>query len=61
MITETGDARYRLAPLSGETEGVIKALIKAYNMRTVTLIRMIYSLSDRKIRSFANAFKLRKE
>lgn len=39
---------------------VIAALEKAYNERPVSLVRLIYALKDKKIRSFAEAFKLRK-
>jgi hypothetical protein len=38
---------------------IIAALEKAYNERPVSLVRLIYALKDKKIRSFADAFKLR--
>jgi hypothetical protein len=38
----------------------VATLAQAYEERPVTLIRLIYALRDRKIRSFADAFKLRK-
>ena len=46
-------------PLTG-TEGHVRTLAQAYEQRPVTLIRLIYALRDGKIRSFADAFKLRK-
>ena len=41
-------------------DAVIAALEKAYNERPVSLVRLIYALKEQKIRSFADAFKLRK-
>lgn len=38
----------------------VATLAQAYEQRPVTLIRLIYALRDNKIRSFADAFKLRK-
>ncbi len=61
LITETREGRYQLGPLSEETETVVKMLTTAYNTRPVTLIRMVYSLADRKISLFADAFKFKKE
>jgi len=42
------------------TAALVAALEKAYNERPVSLVRLIYALKDKKIRSFADAFKLRK-
>jgi hypothetical protein len=42
-------------------EGYVRTLAQAYEERPVTLIRLIYALRDSKIRSFADAFKLRKD
>jgi hypothetical protein len=39
----------------------VKILAQAYEERPVTLIRLIYALRDGKIRSFAEAFNLRKK
>ena len=38
----------------------VATLAQAYEQRPVTLIRLIYALRDGKIRSFADAFKLRR-
>ncbi|MGH8733196.1 MAG: hypothetical protein ACREVB_05890 [Burkholderiales bacterium] len=38
----------------------VQTLVQAYEQRPVTLFRLIYALRDGKIRSFADAFKLRK-
>jgi hypothetical protein len=55
------DSSLRYRPASEELGGFVQTLAKAYEERPVTLIRLIYALRDRKIRSFADAFKLRKD
>jgi hypothetical protein len=47
-------------PATEELNAHVKTLAKAYEERPVTLIRLIYALRDSKIRSFAEAFRLRK-
>ena len=44
-----------------QVERHLATLARAYDTRPVTLIRLIYALRDSKIRSFADAFKLRKD
>jgi len=58
LLARDGDA-YRYQPASPLAPQVEK-LALAYNQRPVTLIRVIYALRDSSIRSFADAFKLRK-
>jgi hypothetical protein len=55
------DEALRYRPYSDEAHRHVQTLAKAYEERPVTLIRLIYALRDRKIRSFADAFKLRKD
>ena len=50
---------YRYRPESGLAPQVEK-LALAYNQRPVTLIRVIYAFRDSSIKSFAEAFRLRK-
>jgi hypothetical protein len=38
----------------------VHALTRVYNARPVTMVRMIYTLRDEKIRSFADAFRIKK-
>lgn len=54
------DPTLRYGPASEELRAFVQTLAKAYDERPVTLIRLIYALRDSKIRSFAEAFKLRK-
>jgi hypothetical protein len=53
------DAR-RYRPASAALVAHVEMLAQAWEERPVTLIRLIYALRDGKIRSFADAFKLRK-
>jgi hypothetical protein len=52
-----GRAQYRIE--SEAPAAHVATLEKVYRERPVTLIRVIYGLRDHKIRSFAEAFKLR--
>jgi hypothetical protein len=53
------DGRYRYRPES-ELAPQVEKLALAYNQRPVTLIRVIYAFRDSSIKSFADAFRLRK-
>lgn len=54
------DQSYQYRPSSEALRAHVDTLAKAYEERPVTLIRIIYALRDNKIRSFAEAFKIRK-
>jgi hypothetical protein len=54
------DENLRYRPASEELARHVATLAQAYEERPVTLVRVIYALRDHKIRSFAEAFKLRK-
>ena len=53
-------ARKVLESADPEIQAHLRTLSQADEERPVTLIRLIYALRDGKIRSFADAFKLRK-
>jgi hypothetical protein len=53
-----GRASYRAA--TQELDRHAQTLATAYRTRPVTLIRVIYALRDGKIKSFADAFRIRK-
>jgi hypothetical protein len=55
------DENYRYRPASPELAAHVATLAQAYEQRPVTLIRLIYALRDTRIRSFADAFRLRKD
>lgn len=54
------DQSYQYRPASEALKAHVDMLAKAYQERPVTLIRIIYALRDSKIRSFADAFRVRK-
>jgi hypothetical protein len=55
------DRRIRYSPASADLDLHVQTLARAYNERPVTLIRVIYALRDSRIKSFADAFKLRRD
>jgi hypothetical protein len=60
LLAQGPDKRVQYHPENAELDGYVRTLAQAYSERPVTLIRVIYALRDSKIRSFADAFKLRK-
>ena len=61
-VVEAGaDRRFRFRSGSAGHEAFVRTLAQAYEERPVTLIRVIYALRDAKIRTFADAFRLRKK
>jgi hypothetical protein len=59
-LVDTGNHGYRYNPENPELDGLVRALTRVYNERPVTLVRMIYAPADEKIRSFADAFRIKK-
>jgi len=55
------DQTYQYRPVNEALQAHVEMLAKAYEERPVTLIRIIYALRDSKIRSFADAFRVRKD
>jgi hypothetical protein len=60
LIAQGADKRVQYHPGSEELGAFVRTLAQAYSERPVTLIRVIYALRDSKIRSFADAFKVRR-
>jgi len=61
FLSAQGDPpRYRYAPDAAETERVIDALARCYAERRVSVITRIFSPRSDAVRSFADAFKLRR-
>jgi hypothetical protein len=61
LIAQADDETYRYSPATDALERVVRGLAKAYNERPVTLVRLIYTLRDENIRSFSDAFRLKKD
>jgi hypothetical protein len=61
-LIEVGeDRKFRYLAGTPELAGHVRMLAQAYEERPVTLIRVIYAMRDSKIRTFADAFRLRKK
>jgi DNA-binding IclR family transcriptional regulator len=58
IVGRDADKRVRYRPSAGH-DGFVATLARLYLARPVTLFRVIYALRDSKIRTFADAFKLR--
>ncbi len=60
IVEVDAERRVQYRP-AADAAGHIATLEKVYRERPVTLIRVIYGLRDDKIRSFADAFRLRRK
>jgi hypothetical protein len=60
VLARLGDDTYEYRPESVELDELVRALTRVYNERPVTLVRTIYALRDETIRSFADAFRIKK-
>jgi hypothetical protein len=62
LVAADGEpARYRYAPDSSEKDRVTSDLARCYADRRVTVITQIFSPRSDPVRSFADAFKLRRK
>jgi hypothetical protein len=59
--TEGALSRYCLASLSSEQEQTIRGLDAAYKMRKDSIINLIFSRPADNIRSFSDAFRIRRQ
>lgn len=55
------EAGYRYGPESAALDAAVRGLASAYPTRRVTVINLIFSKPVDKIRTFADAFRLRKK
>ncbi len=55
------EPRYRFAPSTAELRSEVDALAAAYRQQRVAVINLIYSTPPDPLRSFADAFKLRRD
>jgi hypothetical protein len=54
-----GQAAYRYAPVDAATERNVDDLEREYGTKRTTVINLVFSKPDAKIRSFADAFRIR--
>jgi hypothetical protein len=60
VATHDAQGRVKYQPASEALAARVQTLAQAYRERPVTLIRVIYALRDKKIQSFADAFKMKR-
>ena len=58
LVARRGSDAWQYEPASPELNALVEALDRAHKRRPVTLVRLIYNL---KIRSFADAFKIKRD
>ena len=61
ILAEAGPGSYRFAPRTAEVADAVAGLARAYADRRVTVIGLIYAKPSEPLRSFADAFRLRKD
>jgi hypothetical protein len=59
--SENSTMHYRFAPQTPALERGVALLFEAYNQRRVTVVNLIFSKPSTNIRTFADAFRLRKD
>ena len=60
LVAVAADKRVQFHPANADLAAHADKLAHAYGERPVTLIRMIYALRDKRVQSFADAFRVRK-
>jgi hypothetical protein len=55
------DKRVQFRPADERIAALVEKLAQAYTERPVTLFRVIYALRDTRVRSFAEAFRLKRK
>jgi hypothetical protein len=61
LVKAEADGRYCYAPATAELERAVEELRIAYADRPLTVVRAVVSAPDAKIRTIADAFKIRKD
>jgi hypothetical protein len=61
ILAEAGPGSFRFAPRTAEVAGAVAGLARAYADRRVTVIGLIYAKPSEPLRSFADAFRIRKD
>ncbi|WP_240481198.1 hypothetical protein [Sandaracinus amylolyticus] len=61
LLTEASPGRFRYAPNDPAMHAAVEGLAKVYPERRVSVIEIIFSKPNDVIRTFADAFKLRRD
>lgn len=56
-----GSPTYRFAPVGPETEALVQRVIDAYAERRAAIVTLIYQKPSKTVRTFADAFRLRRD
>lgn len=60
-IPRDQETLWKYSPRTPELEAGVRRLLQCYQERPVTMIRMVYARTDEVLKTFANAFRIRKE
>jgi hypothetical protein len=60
LVVSTQASTYQYIPSSPQIDQAVQALTRVYDERPVTMVRVIYALRDERIRSFADAFRIKR-
>ena len=61
LAAQLSDGTYRYAAREERLDRTAEAVVRLYNERPVTLVRLLYERPPTAVNTFADAFKLRKE
>ena len=61
LLAKDADKRFRFSPKDEATRNIVKDLAEAYRTRRVRIIEAIYTRKSDAVRSFADAFKFKKD
>lgn len=60
LAAQLSDGGYRYAPRDDALDDAAESVIRLYNERPVTLVKLLYEQPPTAVNTFADAFKLRK-
>ena len=61
LAAQLSDGGYRYAPRDDAVDDAAESLMRLYNERPVTLVKLLYERPPTAVNTFADAFKLRKD
>ena len=61
LLSHDADNTFRFSPKDDATRNIVKDLAEAYRTRRVRIIEAIYTRKSDAVRSFADAFKFKKD
>ena len=61
LITQIADGAYRYNPKSPELDAIASALVELYSVKPITVLRTIFASPGEKIKSFSDAFLLKRD